>query len=128
MAAEGIVVAHMGCLVVRAVRLGSRVWDAVLGLGLPRLLGILFAPVHILMAIARIVVGTVARGGHVRHLHGVLHVVGRRYGPLRLVQMVVLGVEQSVVGAEATARSRSARVGATQVLRAVGPWGLFRGR
>ena len=65
MAAEGIVVAHMGCLVVRAVRLGSRVWDTVLGLGLPRLLGILFTPVHILMAIARIVVGTVTRRGHV---------------------------------------------------------------
>ena len=54
--------------------------------------------------------------------------MGRRYGPLRLVQMVVLGVKQSVIGAEAAARSRSARVGAAQVLRAVGPWGLFRGR
>ena len=54
--------------------------------------------------------------------------VGRRHGPLRLIQMVVLRVEQSVIGAKATARSRSARVGAAQVLRAVGPWGLFRGR
>lgn len=80
------------------------------------------------MAIAGVVVGTVARGGHVRHLHGVLHVVGRRHGPLRLVQMVVLGIKQSVIGAEATARSRSARVGSAQVLRAVGSWGLFRGR
>lgn len=113
---------------VHAARLGGRVWDAVLGLGLPRLLGILFAPVQILMAIAGVVVGTVARGGHVRHLHGVLHVVGRRHGPLRLVQMVVLGIKQSVIGAEATARSRSARVGSAQVLRAVGSWGLFRGR
>ena len=42
--------------------------------------------------------------------------------------MVVLRVKQSVIGAEAAGRSRSARVGAAQVLRAVGPWGLFRGR
>ena len=41
--------------------------------------------------------------------------------------MVVLGVKQSVIGAKATTCSRSARVGASQVLRAVGPWGLFRG-
>ena len=103
--------AHMGCLVVRAARLGGRVRDAVLGLGLPRLLGILFVPVHILMAIARVVVGTVARRGHVRHLHGVLHMVRRSHGSLRLVQMIVLGVKQSVIGAEATSCSRSARVG-----------------
>ena len=54
--------------------------------------------------------------------------VGRRHGPLGLVQMVVLGVKQSVIGAKATTRSRSARVGASQVLRAVGTWGLFRSR
>ena len=82
MATESVAVAHMGCLVVRAARLSGRVRNAVLRLGLTRLLGILFAPVHILMVIARVVVGTVARGGHVRHFHRVLHVVGRRHGPL----------------------------------------------
>ena len=69
MATEGVLVAHMRCLVVHAARLSSRVWDTVLRLGLPRLLGILFAPVQILMAIAGVMVGTVARRGHVRHFH-----------------------------------------------------------
>ena len=65
MATEGVAVTHMGCLVVRAARLSGRVRNAVLRLGLPRLLGILFAPMQILMAIARVMVGTVARGRHV---------------------------------------------------------------
>ena len=65
MATEGVAVTHMGCLVVRTARLSGRVRNAVLRLGLPRLLGILFAPMQILMAIARVMVGTVARGRHV---------------------------------------------------------------
>ena len=65
MATEGVAVAHMGCLVVRAARLSGRVRNAVLRLGLSGLLGILFAPVQILMTIACVVMGTVARGRHV---------------------------------------------------------------
>ena len=72
----------------------------------------------------------VALGRLLRHLHRVLHVlVIVRSGDrsLGLVQMAVLGLHKSVIVTAAKVTRRPTRARPTQVLRAVGPWGLFRG-
>lgn len=90
---------------------GGRVGDAVLRLGLSRLLGVAGGLVHELVR----VVGAVA--AVLRHLHRVLHlavaVESRGHRALRLVQVVALSVDERMIRAEAAACRRSTRVRAS---------------
>ena len=118
---EGVTVAHVGSLIGMSTH-GSRVGDTVLRGGFSRLFRVVLGLTAVVrvMASTRIVVATVPLRGHLRHFHRVLHVMSGGDGPLRLIQMAALRIDQGMVRAEAASCGCSASISSSEMLGAVG--------